>query len=196
MIFFPDESGWWTVRAGNRQGFFPAVYLREVWIECWNYLAAKLYFYQGLHPRLVTLESRLATFQTWPPAFSQQPEELAKAGFFYSGLSDNVACFHCGGGLWKWKEGDIPKEEHAKFYPNCAFLQLISTHEVKQDKVDNGQGNPEVIRFYISSDLLTRESYFFFLLLPVPKWGRGGELCPIQLEQFSNTTTNDSKWQH
>ena len=76
------------------------------------------------HPRLVTLESRLATFRTWPPGLKQRPEQMAKAGFFYEGVSDQVKCFSCDGGLGSWEEGDSPEEEHAKWFPGCTFLQL------------------------------------------------------------------------
>ena len=35
-----------------------------------------------------TVESRTRTFREWPPALKQQPSQLADAGFFYIGLSD------------------------------------------------------------------------------------------------------------
>ena len=76
------------------------------------------------HPRLVTLESRLATFRTWPPGLKQRPEQMAKAGFFYEGVSDQVKCFSCDGGLGSWEEGDSPEEEHTKWFPGCTFIQL------------------------------------------------------------------------
>merc|ERR1719234_1081009 len=76
------------------------------------------------HPRLVTLESRLATFHTWPPGLKQRPDQMARAGFFYEGVSDQVKCFSCDGGLGSWDEGDSPEEEHAKWFPGCTYLQL------------------------------------------------------------------------
>ena len=50
--------------------------------------------FQGLrHPRFVSLASRLATYQAWPPGLQQKPQQLAEAGFFYEGTSDQVAVF-------------------------------------------------------------------------------------------------------
>lgn len=42
------------------------------------------------HPKYSTTESRNRTFSDWPPALKQRPKELAEAGFFYIGLSDQV----------------------------------------------------------------------------------------------------------
>lgn len=35
-----------------------------------------------IHPDMITVHSRLETFQTWPKAIKQRPEKLAEAGFF------------------------------------------------------------------------------------------------------------------
>ena len=35
--------------------------------------------------RLSQLEARLATFKEWPSGLQQRPEELAEAGFYYTG---------------------------------------------------------------------------------------------------------------
>ena len=91
-----------------------------------------------LHPQHATLEARLRTFREWPPALRQQPDELADAGFYYIGCSDqveyimveqilshtlsfnlNVAllqvkCFYCDGGLRNWQPEDAPWVEHAR----------------------------------------------------------------------------------
>ena len=45
------------------------------------------------HPRYVSLASRLATYQAWPPGLHQKPQQLAGAGFFYEGTSDQVTVF-------------------------------------------------------------------------------------------------------
>ena len=36
--------------------------------------------------RLSQLEARLATFKEWPSGLQQRPEELAEAGFYYTGM--------------------------------------------------------------------------------------------------------------
>ncbi|NWU91475.1 BIR7B protein, partial [Upupa epops] len=74
------------------------------------------------YPEMVTEEMRLFTFQNWPRYTDTNPEQLARAGLFYTGQGDFVRCFHCGGGMMNWLLGDDPWREHAKWYPDCEFL--------------------------------------------------------------------------
>uniref|UniRef100_A0A8C5J9A3 RING-type E3 ubiquitin transferase n=1 Tax=Junco hyemalis TaxID=40217 RepID=A0A8C5J9A3_JUNHY len=74
------------------------------------------------YPEMVTEEMRLSTFENWPQNSSIQPEQLARAGFFYTGRGDVVRCFYCDGGVRSWSLGDDPWREHAKWYPECEFL--------------------------------------------------------------------------
>jgi len=76
--------------------------------------------------RFITETSRLATFEGWPPSLNQKPEDLAKAGFYYEGRADEVKCFSCDGGLSSWEPEDTPEEEHRMWFPNCAFISLLS----------------------------------------------------------------------
>lgn len=68
------------------------------------------------------LQTRINTFKEWPISMTQRPEELASAGFFYTGTSDKCVCFYCGLGLKKWESGDDPFVEHAKYAPDCEYL--------------------------------------------------------------------------
>ncbi|XP_072414269.1 baculoviral IAP repeat-containing protein 7-like isoform X2 [Chiloscyllium punctatum] len=70
-------------------------------------------------------EARLRTFQNWPAGFPIQPQQLAHAGFFYTGHRDNVKCFHCDGELRNWELGDDPWMEHAKWFPRCEYLLQV-----------------------------------------------------------------------
>jgi len=74
--------------------------------------------------RFVTLSSRLDSFKSWKYYNIQNPQKLARAGFFSCGSSDRVVCFYCARALWKWEAGDDPWIEHASSEPNCAFLLL------------------------------------------------------------------------
>ncbi|XP_030319002.1 baculoviral IAP repeat-containing protein 7 [Calypte anna] len=74
------------------------------------------------YPELGTEEMRLSTFQNWPQSTDLHPEQLARAGFFYTGQGDVVRCFYCDGGVRNWAFGDDPWREHAKWYPECEFL--------------------------------------------------------------------------
>ena len=49
----------------------------------------------------------------------------------FLGLSDQVKCFYCDGGLREWRDGDDPWQEHAGWFPkvfayclNRAFSSL------------------------------------------------------------------------
>ncbi|NXE88735.1 BIR7B protein, partial [Menura novaehollandiae] len=74
------------------------------------------------YPEMVTEEMRLSTFENWPQNSDMHPEQLARAGFFYTGQGDVVRCFYCDGGVRSWSFGDDPWREHAKWYPECEFL--------------------------------------------------------------------------
>ena len=39
------------------------------------------------YPQYTVESVRLATFREWPSSLTQQPEDMAKAGFYYSGIS-------------------------------------------------------------------------------------------------------------
>lgn len=61
-----------------------------------------------------TLSSRIRSFAEWKFTDIQEPEALAKAGFYFLGLSDEVRCFYCDGGLRFWVKEDDPFYEHAR----------------------------------------------------------------------------------
>lgn len=70
-----------------------------------------------------TYSERLATFHNWPRHLAQHPEEMAAAGFYYTGQGDSVRCPYCDKGLYKWEPIDNPLTEHARFFPQCKFVQ-------------------------------------------------------------------------
>ncbi|XP_035120300.2 baculoviral IAP repeat-containing protein 2 isoform X4 [Callithrix jacchus] len=69
-----------------------------------------------------TEEARFLTFHMWPLTFLS-PSELARAGFYYIGPGDRVACFACGGKLSNWEPKDDAMSEHRRHFPNCPFLE-------------------------------------------------------------------------
>lgn len=98
-------------------------------------------------------ESREDSFKgkngKWPDTLKQNPKELADAGFFYCGLSDHVRCFHCNNGIRNWEEGDDPWEEHARWYPECYFVQVEKGHEfidrVRREKPPYQRTQPQTL---------------------------------------------------
>ncbi|XP_014670102.1 PREDICTED: inhibitor of apoptosis protein-like [Priapulus caudatus] len=79
--------------------------------------------------RLLQESERLRTFARWSVSFVR-PEQLARAGFYYTGSGDRVKCIFCSGRLQGWERNDVPIEEHTKHFPHCRFVSGASTGNV------------------------------------------------------------------
>ena len=53
-------------------------------------------------------------------------EKLVGAGFFFTGVGQEVQCFQCGVKHSNWHQGDIPFNVHQLLNPCCPFLQTFS----------------------------------------------------------------------
>lgn len=80
---------------------------------------------------------RLDTYHDWPITANAIPEDLAREGLFYTGTGDRVRCAFCRNGLRSWQPGDIPREEHAKYFPNCPFVQNCDVGNVRIELESN-----------------------------------------------------------
>ncbi|OXU31188.1 hypothetical protein TSAR_001649, partial [Trichomalopsis sarcophagae] len=81
-------------------------------------------------PDYASYEARLLTFNDWPSSrVSQTKEQLADAGFFYTGTGDQTTCYHCGGGLKNWEPKDDPWVQHAKWFSTCFYVRLVKGQE-------------------------------------------------------------------
>ncbi|NXW06124.1 XIAP ligase, partial [Fregetta grallaria] len=79
----------------------------------------------NLYPKNAAMcseETRLKSFHNWPLNDQLTPKELANAGFYYTGVGDQVACFCCGGKLKKWEPSDRAWSEHKRHFPKCFFV--------------------------------------------------------------------------
>lgn len=74
------------------------------------------------NPAMCSEETRLKSFHNWPLNGQLTPQELANAGFYYTGVGDQVACFCCGGKLKNWEPGDRAWSEHKRHFPKCLFV--------------------------------------------------------------------------
>ena len=75
-------------------------------------------------------EDRLKTFSMWPVQIvNPSPQQLAEAGFFYSGQSDIVKCFSCDVKVSQWMATDKPWDEHLKWSPNCVYIKMCGIKE-------------------------------------------------------------------
>ncbi|XP_020296122.1 baculoviral IAP repeat-containing protein 7-B-like [Pseudomyrmex gracilis] len=51
------------------------------------------------YPQFDTYEARINTFEAWPKSSKQTKQDLANAGFYYTGRDDQTLCYYCGGRL-------------------------------------------------------------------------------------------------
>ena len=75
------------------------------------------------YPNYAPLQVRISSYQGWPSYLDQTPRAMAMAGFLFAGCQDYARCFFCGGGLRNWEPGDDPWVEHARWFPQCAFVK-------------------------------------------------------------------------
>lgn len=90
-----------------------------------------------IHPQYSTYQARLASYREWPPGLRQTKEEMAAAGLYYYGVSDQVKCFYCDGGLREWQEEDDPWVEHAGWFQECAYVRLVRGDEFVNECVES-----------------------------------------------------------
>ena len=86
---------------------------------------------------------RLETFHSWPISASQNPEALAKNGFYYIGPSDRVRCAFCSGILKSWRFSDDPCREHKIHFPQCPFVRNIDVGNIP---ISSGNRPVSIIR--------------------------------------------------
>lgn len=75
-----------------------------------------------------TRSLRLATYRDWPPGSTQSAEELARAGFSYTGPGDTVTCSFCHLTRSAWEPSDIPWRIHSQNSPSCRFVLHQTPH--------------------------------------------------------------------
>ncbi|CAF0976949.1 unnamed protein product, partial [Rotaria sordida] len=80
----------------------------------------------AVHADYAAVFRRHQTFENWP-ATEQTAlpsiESFVDAGFFYTGDNTVVRCFYCNGALRNWQASDDPKIEHARWFPQCAYIR-------------------------------------------------------------------------
>lgn len=81
-----------------------------------------------------TFDSRLESFTDWPISMAQKPNDLAKAGYFYTGRGDIIKCFHCGTLLKNLLPTDNVNQLHKALFETCEFLQMHSELEEQEEE--------------------------------------------------------------
>lgn len=101
------------------------------------------------YPEHKLMQQRIKSFDTWPVGIKQRPQELAEAGFFYSGQSDITLCFSCGVRLSQWEPSDNAWVEHKKHATtDCDFLRInhetVKINEEKYNEVKKLQKSEDI----------------------------------------------------
>ncbi|XP_069103933.1 E3 ubiquitin-protein ligase XIAP-like isoform X2 [Argopecten irradians] len=87
---------------------------------------------------------RLESFQTFPRSVPVSTIRLAENGFFYTGDSDEVECFHCHARYSGWRKGDNPFDVHKKISPNCDLMTGRATNNTPLLSNANSKINKDV----------------------------------------------------
>lgn len=91
-------------------------------------------------PVYIKESSRISSFVgCHPDEIKVSGRSLAKAGFYYSGLTDHVCCFYCNLRLKDFEEGDDPWLLHARCRGTCHFLRLMKGKKY----IENARRNEE-----------------------------------------------------
>ena len=71
-------------------------------------------------------DDRIFTFKNlWPKTHSMKAEDLAKAGFVYTGEGEKVSCPWCNIILTDWDPFDEAFAEHRRHSPHCDFILML-----------------------------------------------------------------------
>lgn len=113
------------------------------------------------HPEYASRDARYRTFESWPKSMPQTKDQLADAGFYYTGKGDQTLCYHCGGGLKDWEQNDDPWEQHAKWFSKCCYLLMVKGQEYV-NSITGQQVEPLTREVRINNILVYYELYFSF----------------------------------
>ncbi|KAL3882698.1 hypothetical protein ACJMK2_029011 [Sinanodonta woodiana] len=89
---------------------------------------AESFVHHSRTPRNPSYQSfgvRVSTYPRFPNYNDININDLAEAGFYYTGTDDLVRCYWCDLGLKEWEFGDDPYFEHAKYLPDCNHLLTL-----------------------------------------------------------------------
>lgn len=77
---------------------------------------------RGFNSRMRSEARRLQSFAAYKPYSSWTPQDMAAAGFFFTGVRSGVQCFCCGLVLFGTSLRKAPVQTHREFRPACRFL--------------------------------------------------------------------------
>ena len=102
------------------------------------------------HPAYSDITKRLESFSSWSNESSPSIEDLARAGFFYTGTKSIVTCFYCNGSLQNWGAQDNPAIEHGRWFETCVYAKQLCGETLLQQirVVKRARQGTDLIRFF------------------------------------------------
>ncbi|CAC5373528.1 BIRC2_3 [Mytilus coruscus] len=94
--------------------------------------------------------ARFATFATFPYVPGIFATRLAEAGFYYTGIGNEVICFSCGVRHSCWRHHDSAFEIHKRISPNCPFIsdEAVKRKEGNQNFHESMDNNIKEEKIY------------------------------------------------
>ncbi|XP_019486713.1 PREDICTED: baculoviral IAP repeat-containing protein 1 isoform X2 [Hipposideros armiger] len=99
---------------------------------------------KGFNSEMRSEAKRLKSFVTYKSYSSWTPQEMAAAGFYFTGIKSGIQCFCCSLILFGTSIRRLPIEDHKKFHPDCEFLLGKDVGNIA--KYDVRVKNPEKLR--------------------------------------------------
>lgn len=109
------------------------------------------------------MSTRLSSFLAFPHTQTLSAERLARAGFYFTGQSDQVRCFSCQKTVENWHQGDTPVERHREVSPSCKFLSCAHRRNLIDDHYSETSSSiydedAEAMQFRLSTGEIVDES--------------------------------------
>ncbi|XP_065340488.1 baculoviral IAP repeat-containing protein 7-B-like [Cloeon dipterum] len=79
-----------------------------------------------LYPEFAIYTSRYNSFDFLPNIDTKTAIALSRAGFFYTGIGNQVVCFHCNLVMKEWDPNDDPYVKHCRLNADCRHLMLCN----------------------------------------------------------------------
>ncbi|CAF3452267.1 unnamed protein product [Rotaria socialis] len=89
-----------------------------------------------IHPNYSEITQRQQSFTIWSHESAPPVDELVRAGFFYTGIDNNLTCFYCGGSLKNWNINDNPIIEHVRCFPHCQYAKQLCGDDLHRKSQD------------------------------------------------------------
>lgn len=130
------------------------------------------------------LGSRLQSYRHWPSWAGVDPSDLARDGFYYTGIRDDVRCVGCDRMLRLWKPGEDVRERHKRNSPSCPFVRLNDRHRARMSESASQQFNCTTLSQSTTAEVVNEMRWEEKRL---KTFGRFPLSCSVQPSQFARS---------